>query len=155
MEYLFGPAAGQAITLEPPLLAMLVFFAITTLIGAVLWYVSGRWKRSNALAGSEARRLGQALFWAGVVALLVAGLFHEGALLRQRFWLYLMLLVIYSVVAYALYYRFVHYPQMEQQRQAEQARRRRYVPPPQSLNMPSPTAAQRRTSSKRRRRAPR
>lgn len=152
MDYLFGQAAGQAITLEPPLLAMLIFFTVTTLTGAALWYFANRWQRTNDLAGSHARRLGQALLWSGLVALVISAFFYEGALFRQRFWLYLMLLVIYGLVAYALYFRFTQYTRLEGHRQAEQGKRRRYVPPPHSLSMPSPSSS-RKSSSKRRRKS--
>ena len=151
MNYLFGQAPGQALTVEPPLLAMLVFFGVTTLLGALLWFVARRHHSLHDLAQAQLARLANWLFWTGAVALLIAGFFYEGALFRQRFWLYLLLLPIYAVIAYALYFRYTRYPELHRRRQEALARRRRYVPAPESLQMHRPRSTSR--SSSRRRRA--
>ncbi len=151
MSYLFGPVAGGALTAEPALLAMLIFFAISTLTGAIIWYASGRYRRSNPLASRQLNRLGQWLFWVGLAALTISGMFHENALFNRRFWLYLMLLAVYVVVFYALYFRHTQYPHLQRAQEAEQARRKKYVPSPQTLGMNQQQTSGEPTNRRRRR----
>lgn len=154
MSYLFGQVPGDVLTAEPLLLAMLIFFGVTTLVGVAIWIASRRLGRSDVLAARHLGRLGQALVWAGGIALLVSGVFYEGTVLNRRFWIWLVWLAIYAVVFYALYFRYTRYVELQKARDAEQARRKRYIPAPHTLGMGRPTAsAPGRPSNRKRRKA--
>ena len=134
--YLFGPVAGTAITSEPALFAILVVFGVGLLISLLSLLVSRRLKESNPLASKQIGRLGQALLWVSVSALVVCGFFYEGAIFTRRFWPYVMLLALYGVILYTMYFYFTRYPALEAAQDAERQRRKRYIPVPQTLATP-------------------
>jgi phosphatidylglycerophosphate synthase len=140
LGYLFDPVAGQAIIAEPPLLALLAFFTISTLVGAGLWLTARRLRHRDELAHKYLGRLGTWLFWVSVLGgLFFCWLFYEGVVLRQRFWLYLMLLAVYAVLAYAVYYRYTGYNNQLAAREVERSRRRASTPAPHTLSAGRPT----------------
>lgn len=133
LSYLTEQAPGDALTLEPALFALLVVFAVATLLGALIWLLAGRRRKYNPLAATYLGRLGTTLFWVGLSALIVAAFFSQEALFVRRFWLYLMLLSLYAVMAYALYFYFTSWPELAERQRAEREKRRRYIPAAHTL----------------------
>ena len=151
LSYLFGRVSGTALTTEPALFAMLVVFGVGLLVGVALWLLSRRFRGSNPLAARQTRRLGIWLFGVSAFALTVAGFFSQDALFTRRFWLYLMLLLLYAVIGYALYFYFTSYPRLERQQQVEREKRRKYIPAPHTLAKGGGAGRSRSSRGKRRR----
>ena len=150
-NYFFGPVAGTALTSEPALFALLITFAVSLVISVLVLILVRRYRSSNPLAAKQLNRLGQALLWFSVAALLVCGFFYEGAIFTRRMWPYLMLLPIYGTILYAMYFYFTRYPDLERVQQADREKRRKYIPAPHTLG-PARASATPRTSDRRRRR---
>lgn len=151
-SYLFGSVTGSALTNEPALVAMLTVFVVTLLLGGGVWLLARNYHSANPLAEKQLKRLGGWLFWAGLIALGVAGSFYENVLLNKRFFMYLALLAIYAIVLYTVYFKFARYAELYREQQAERDRRRKYIPAPHTLGKGRSTAAERPPGGRRRRR---
>lgn len=119
--------------MEPQTTALFVVFVATALIGVISWVLGRRLHKANPIGSHYLRLLGQWLFWVGLAALVIAGCFYVGALFNRRFWLYLMLVLIYIVVFYALFFYFRRYPELERIQDEQRRREKKYVPASHSL----------------------
>lgn len=157
--YMTGPAVGGALTVESGLLAVLWSF-VAYLVAAILFKLFARHQRGrNEVAHHQLDRLGNALLYASIPALLLAWAFYEGAY-NKRFVLFLMLLVLWAIMFYAIYFLLDRYPVLARaQRDAQEQERLRADRPTRSSSLadavPATTPGALSSGTRRRRRASR
>ena len=150
---LFGPVPGTAIWEEDILRGMLLAFAGYALAGLLFRLVGRRYRSSNPLAYTYMSRLGSALLWAAIPALLICGMFYEDALFNRRWVPWLLTLILWGIMIYAGYFLLRRYPELDRLQRDQREKRRRYVPAPSSLAAtPTPAAPVPRPPANRRRR---
>ena len=155
--YMTGPAAGGALTVESGLLAVLWSFVAYLIAGLGFKLVARRFRERNEVAHHQLDRLGNALLYAAIPALLLAWAFYEGAY-DKRFVLFLMLLVLWAITFYAIYFLLERYPVLARaQRRALEEERSRVAVPARSLAeaVPATTPGAVSSGTRRRRRASR